>query len=156
MKRKPWPFGFLTLYYNKLTEVCHLLSCHSHWVLPQIHTCQWCLMEPHFVSRLFASLSNPHTSMWLLKCRHAHSQKACDFWALPMMGSCKTWRKIRQSWVSFTWLKFFPFPWFRHCNNSVGKNNHVYYWLGFQEENTKLKKPCLFSELERVIIGAKF
>jgi hypothetical protein len=53
-------------------------------------------------------------------------------------------------------VEVFPFPWFRHCNNSVGKNNHVYCQLGFQEENTKLKQPCLFSEPGRVIVGAKF
>jgi hypothetical protein len=53
-------------------------------------------------------------------------------------------------------VEVFPFPRFRHCNNLVGKNNHVYCQLGFQEENTKLKKPCLFSEPGRVIVGAKF
>lgn len=115
-----------------------------------------CLMDPHFVSRLFTSLSTPHTGMWLLKCWHAHSQQACDFWALLMMGSCKTWRKIRQSWVSFSWLKFFPFLGLDIATTQLGRTTMSTVNLASKKKILSSSSHACFQSLEGWLLGLSF
>jgi hypothetical protein len=115
-----------------------------------------CLMEPHFVSRLFASLSTPHTGMWLLKCWHAHSQKACDFWVLPMMGSCKTWWKIQQSWVSFSWLKFFPFLGLDIATIWLGRTTMSIVDLASKKKILSSRSHACFQSLKGLLLGLSF